>query len=263
MARDHEPEHAAAQMVVRVVGGEYVINDTGAEDAQYDVRITTEARVGIALEVTSVGGDDWRRTKARIAKERERGRLEGANLRWVWWVIFPTGTGVRDMPAQLEPLLERLESHGVRHINNAYVGTDDFLEAASQQLREMRINSLTVWMDEAEVGQPRVILSQSERRIGTDGALASAIAQVFAKGDNQKKLADVECDERHLYILMEDGGGGSVLEGAWELSPRPVDPEDVIDTVWIFSPSASSYLFRVTPGADDWTRYSSITGEAL
>lgn len=263
MNRDSESEHAAARAVIRVVGGEYVLHDTGSEDAQYDVHIIAGDGTSIALEVTSVGGDTWKRTKARIAKESNAGHFEGANLQWLWWVILPTGIGVRDLPPPLEALLENLESVGIQHIAESYSGDDELLLDAAKELRQMRVNSVTVWTDDPVEGQTRILVSQSERRVGTDGALPAALVEVFAKGDNQEKLARAQTDERHLYVFMEDGGAGTVLEGGLFLPPCPADPQDVIDAVWIFSPSASSYLFRVTPGEIDWTRYSSITGDRL
>jgi hypothetical protein len=81
------------------------------------------------------------------------------------------------------------------------------------------------------------------------------------KRDNQAKLAWAEADERHLYVFMEDGGAGAVLEGMWPLPPAPSDPESVIDLLWVYSPSASAYVFNTQPGSSDWKRFVATTGD--
>lgn len=94
------------------------------------------------------------------------------------------------------------------------------------------------------------------------GDLVAALTALFEKRDNQEKLTRAQVDERHLYVFMEDGGASSVLEGAWPLPASPDDPEGVIDTLWIYSPSASSYLlFRNRPGTDEWEKFNTVTGD--
>jgi hypothetical protein len=87
------------------------------------------------------------------------------------------------------------------------------------------------------------------------------LADVFEKRDNQEKLARAECDERHLYVFMENGGAGAVLEGAWPLPACPADPANVIHTVWVYSPSVSAYLFRTQPGTANWERFVAASGD--
>jgi hypothetical protein len=61
---------------------------------------------------------------------------------------------------------------------------------------------------------------------------------------------------------MEDGGAGAVLEGMWLLPACPEDPAGVIDTLWVYCPSASSYLlFRTHPGGEEWEKFIAATGD--
>jgi hypothetical protein len=261
MTRDDTPEVAAAQALLRVFGGKYEINDTGEEPGQFDVRIVTAEGRSLAVEVTSYGGDDWRRARARIEAERRRGGLDGEGLRQQWWVVVPTRTRIRDLSPRLIELLIYMEGEGKQSATTSDEGDDAILRGISATLRELRVNSVWVWDSSPDDDQPRVLVSQSERRIGTMGALPAALSAVFEKGDNQKKLRRADCDERHLYVFIEDGGAGAVLAGAWPLPNCPPDPANVVDTVWVYSPSVSVYLFRVPPGTADWERFIMASGE--
>jgi hypothetical protein len=254
--RDNSSEEAAAQNVVRVLGGKYEINDTGSEPGQYDVRVTTATNQVVALEVTGYGGDTWKGTSAAI-KKRKRA---GDGLKHQWWVVFPTGVSIRKLERRLEELLTRLEAEGKTSATSDYEGEDATLGEVAAVLRELRVNSVNVWEESPPSDQPRILLSQSQRVIGTAGALPGAIAAVFERGDNQEKLARAEADERHLYVFMEDAGSGAVLEGMWPLPACPADPADVIDTVWVYSPSVSAYLFRTRPGSAECERFIAATG---
>jgi hypothetical protein len=261
MPRDNSEEEAAAGIVVRALGGRYEITDDGSESGQHDVRLTTGDGRVIALEVTSYGGDSWKRTSARIQKEKDGGALAGESLRSQWWIVLPTGTGIRDLQPRLEELLARLEAEGADSATSDYDGDDPVLSEIAAGLAGLRVNSVNVWIAAAPDDQPRLLISQSERRIGTAGSLPGAIAAVFEKRDNQEKLARAEADERHLYVFMDDGGAGAVLEGMWPLPAAPSDPEGVIDALWVYSPSVSSYVFVTEAGTSDWRRLVASTGE--
>ena len=85
---------------------------------------------------------------------------------------------------------------------------------------------------------------------------------MLAKSDNQRKLASAECDERHLYVFIEDGSTGVVLNGLWPLPLCSVDPLGVIDALWIFSP-VSAHLFRVSPGGAGWSVFNAATEQIV
>jgi hypothetical protein len=262
--RSHDEETAAAQHVLAVVGGDFQIHDTGSEPGQYDVDITTRDGVSVALEVTSFGGEHWRRTAARVAAARKNGSFVGDGLRWEWWVIFPSGADLRAMEAPLTELLHRLEREGKADgVNRRYDGPDANLREAAARLAEIGVSTVTVWEVEPDEDAPRILLSQSDTWVGGAGDLVAALTALFEKRDNQEKLARAEVDERHLYVFMEDGGASSVLEGAWpNLPTSPGDPHAVVDTLWIYSPSASSsLLFRNRPGTNEWERFNTATGE--
>jgi hypothetical protein len=123
------------------------------------------------------------------------------------------------------------------------------------------VSSVVVWEASPPSDQPRILVSQSEQQIGSDGSLPGALAAVFEKRDNQEKLSRADVDERHLYVFMENGGAGAVLEGVWPLPACPSDPEAVIDVLWVYSPSVSAYIFKTEPGGNVWTRFLVATGE--
>jgi hypothetical protein len=121
---DNAAEVAAAEHVVNVLGGEFDINDTGAESGQYDVNVTTATGGSVALEVTSFGGDDWRRTAARVNAAHKRGSFAGDGLDHQWWVIFPSGIGLREIEERLTETLRRLEREGRSQATRRYDGDD-------------------------------------------------------------------------------------------------------------------------------------------
>jgi hypothetical protein len=253
-------EYAAAQHVVTVMGGEFEIHDTGTEPGQYDVDIKRSAGVSVALEVTSFGGDDWKRTAARVRKQVERGDFTGEGLHHQWWVIFPTGIGLREIEEPLTEVLLRLEKEGKGWATKRYEGDDTTLTEVAEILSGLPVNSVSVFDPDPSPHEPRILLSQSDSSTGSAGALPAALAAVFKKGDNQQKLARAKADERHLYVFMEDNGASAVLEGAWPLPACPEEPTGVIDTLWVYCPSVSSHLFRTRPGSDKWERFIALTG---
>lgn len=260
--RDHDVEIAAAQHVVAVVGGSFEIHDTGDEPGQYDVDIRTRAGVSIALEVTSFGGDDWKRTAARVRKQLAGGAFAGEGLRHQWLVVFPSGSDVRELEAPVTEVLLRLEKEGADGATSRYEGDDATLKEVADILREIPVNSVFVFDHDPPSNEPRIFPAQSEPSIGGAGALPAALAAVFEKADNQRKLARSETDERHLYVFIEDGGASAVLEGMWPLPAPPQDPTGVVDTLWVYCPSVSAYLFRTQPGGEEWERFIGLTGES-
>jgi hypothetical protein len=262
MRREHDAEIAAAQHVIGVVGGEYEVNDTGKESGQYDVTIRTQTGETIALEVTSFGGDDWKRTAARVKKQLAAGTFAGKGLRHQWLVVFPSGGDVRGLEAPVTEVLLRLEREERDEAMSHYEGDDQTLQEVAEALQASGINSVFVFDHDPPLTEPRIFPVQSERSIGGAGALPAALSAVLEKGDNQRKLARAKTDERHLYVFMEDGGASAVLEGMWPLPASPDDPTGVVDAIWIYCPSVSGYLFRITPGGQDWERFAALTGEA-
>jgi hypothetical protein len=259
--RDISAEEGAARHVLAVVGGEFKLHDTGDEPGQYDVDIKTREGLTVALEVTSFGGDDWKQTSARVRKQLDSGGFAGEGLRHQWLFVFPSGSGLREIEAPLTEVLQRLEGEGKDGATSTYEGDDATLREVAEILRQLPVNSVFVFDPDPPPEEPRIFPAQSERSIGGAGALPAALAAVFEKGDNQEKLARSETDERHLYVFMEDGGASAVLEGALPLPASPEDPAGVIDTLWVYCPSVSGYLFRTRPGAEEWERFIALTGE--
>jgi hypothetical protein len=243
---------------VAVLGGEFEIHDTGTEPGQYDVEIKTRLGVAVALEVTSFGGDDWKRTAARVRKQVERGNFTGKGLHHQWWVIFPPGIGLREIEEPLTEVLLRLEHEGKGWATKRYQGDDTTLTEVAEILSGLPVNSVSVFDPDPSPHEPRILLSQSDSSIGSAGALPAALAAVFQKGDNQQKLAGAQADERHLYVFMEDNGASAVLEGAWPLPEGAVVDylaEVRITAVWqgVESPLFTGVVVAATPVDDGIT----------
>jgi hypothetical protein len=260
--RDDSAERAAAQHVVAVVGGKYEMHDTGSEPGQHDLNITTRDGVSVALEVTSFGGDDWKQTADRVRKQLAGGAFAGEGLQRQWLVTFQSGSGVREMEAPVTEVLLRLEREGRDGATRRYDGDDPSLREVADRLQAVRVNSVFVFDHDPPDNEPRIFPAQSQSSIGGAGALPAALTAVLEKGDNQKKLARSNTDERHLYVFMEDGGASAVLEGMWPLPPSPEDPAGVIDTLWVYCPSVSGLVFRTRPADKQWEKFVALTGEA-
>jgi hypothetical protein len=256
-------EEAAARHLVSILGGEFTINDTGAEPGQYDIHLTTPEGASIALEVTSFGGDDWRRTAARVEAAQAKQSFAGEGLARSWWVVFRSGADLRPMEEPLTELLQRLEREGRDRATERYEGDEPTLREVAQLLRDLNISGVQVWDVGLDEDAPRILLSQSQTWVGGVGDLVAALTALFQKRDNQEKLARAQVDERHLYVFMEDGGASAVLDGAWPLPACPPDPEGSVDMLWVYSASASGIVFRVRPGTEDWEKFSSLTGQPV
>jgi hypothetical protein len=119
-----------------------------------------------------------------------------------------------------------------------------------------------LWSRTPPDGQPRILAASSFNVIGEHTSLAEALQRVLAKADNQRKLAAADVDERHLYVYLEDRAAASGLRGIWAMPRCPADPCEVIDTIWMFAPWASTgLLHRVAPGKDEWEHFVMATGE--
>lgn len=139
------PEWAAARHVLAVVGGTAEINDTNAEDGQFDVLIVSEDGRSIALEATSFGGDQWKQTHSRIRKQTHEGVLDGNDLRWQWEVVVPTGSDIRRVSRSVEALLRDAEAVGVDSLSQRYRGDDEALAALAARLIKEGIEEAWVW----------------------------------------------------------------------------------------------------------------------
>jgi hypothetical protein len=250
-------------VVSLILKGEHTINDSGSEPGQYDVLIVAGDGRTVALEVTSFGAHDWKETRAAIEARQKKGDFQGEGLRNQWGVLFPTGTRIGPLERALTDLLARLEDQALTRATSRYDGRDRALQEVATPLAELGVSSVDVWQEEPPEGVRCILLLQTESGIGNAGALPAALAALFDKRDNQEKLAGADCDERHLYAVLEDHGSGAVLEGLWPLPPCPADPAGVIDVLWAWSPSISGVLFSVEPGTSDWSRFSSVSGTPI
>jgi hypothetical protein len=260
--RTHDEEEAAAQAVQRVIGGAWVVTDTGTRPSEVDVMIDLEDGGRVAVEVTSRVDYEVRAARSAIRKRDDRGDFAGESLSCMWHVSVSPQTRISELRlVELEATLRDFEAQGLESVS-AWRAHERHGDRAGRELRRLGIESAVRWNESPPRGTPRILFGQSFSVIGEHTSLPVALEQVLGQTDNQDKLAAVEADERHLYVLMHDRAAASGLRGVWPLSVCPPDPCGVIDMVWIFAPWASSaYLHRVVPGTDQWEHFVMATGE--
>jgi hypothetical protein len=259
-----DEELAAAQAVQRVLGGTWEPHDTGAEDGMFDVLHTLDDGRRIALEVTSEGNYDGHKSRRAIDKRAARGDLDGPSLRYMWHVDVPTTASIAKLATvELEATLRDFEQQGLEyvHTRGAYPWYGD---PSARALLSLGVDAAIRWNVDPPAGEPKIIISVSWSVVAGPEALPTALARVFARDDNAKKLAAADVDERHLYLLLNDWGAAAALRPYWPIPPCPPDPHKIIEMLWVYAPPASSaFLHRATPGAAEWQHFVMATGERV
>ena len=263
MTRSHDEEEAAAQAVQRVLGGAWKLNDTGAEPGQFDVLHELDDGSLVAVEVTSSGVYDNRKSRSAIKKRARDGDLTGESLAYLWHVTVSTEKQISTLQLpQLEESLRDFEAQGLQSVTSwgahPYYGDPE-----SRALARLGVESAVLWNRSPPSDEPKILLSTSWSVIGGPESLPDALGRVLARADNQDKLAAAAADEHHLYVRMDDQAAATGLRGVWPLPQCPSDPRGVIDFIWVFAPWASSALLhRVVPGTDHWQHFVMATGDA-
>lgn len=265
MPRSHDEEEAAAQAVQRVLGGTWVLHDTGSRARQVDVLHELDDGQRVALEVTSFGTHEQSKTRDAIQKRTEgRGGFAGASLASMWQILVATETRVSTLrEPEIEEVLRDFETRGLESVSSRgahpVYGDPD-----ARNLARLGIEAAVLWNRSPPSGAPRILIGQSYGVVGKHTSLPAALRVVLSCTDNQRKLAAVEADTRHLYVHIHDKAAADGLRGVWVLPPCPEDPEGVIDAIWLFAPWASSaYLHRVVPGTNGWAHFLMATGEPV
>jgi hypothetical protein len=260
--RPRDEEESAAQAIQRVIGGVWEVTDTGTTPGQVDVMIDLEDGRRVAIEVTSRVHYEVRAAGSAIRKRDDRGDFAGQSLSCMWHVSVSPQTRISELPLlELEATLRDFEARGLQSVS-AWRAQERHGDPAGGELRRLGFESAVRWNDSPPRGAPKILFGQSFGVIGKHTSLPVALEHLLAQTDNQDKLAAVEADERHLYVLMHDRAAASGLRGLWPLPVCPPDPRGVIDMVWVFAPWASSaYLHRVVPGTDRWEHFVMATGE--
>src|SRR4051812_1829824 len=116
MARSHDEEEAAAEAVQRVLGGTWVLHDTGSKASQVDVLHEFDDGQRVALEVTSFGIHGQNKTRDAIAKRTEdRGGFAGASLSSMWQIHVATETRISKLrEPEIEEVLRDFEARGLK-----------------------------------------------------------------------------------------------------------------------------------------------------
>lgn len=265
MARSHDEEEAAAEAVQRVLGGTWVLHDTGSKASQVDVLHELDDGQRVALEVTSFGTHGQNKTRDAIAKRTEdRGGFAGASLSSMWQIHVATETRISKLrEPEIEEVLRDFEARGLKIVSSRGAHPT-YGDPDARSLARLNIESVLLINPCPPSGEPKILISQSWGVIGKSTSLPDALRHVLSRTDNQAKLAAVQADARHLYVHVHDMAAASGLHGVWPLPPCPKDPEDVIDAIWLFAPWASSaYLHRVVPGTGAWEHFLMATGEPV
>ncbi len=120
MARTHDEEEAAAQAVQRVLGGTWVLHDTGSRASQVDVLHELDDGQRVALEVTSFGTHERSKTRDAIQKRTEgRGGFAGASLAGMWQILVATETRVSTLrEPEIEEVLRDFEIRGLESVSS-------------------------------------------------------------------------------------------------------------------------------------------------
>ena len=263
-----DDELAAVQAVQRVIGGRWEATDTGERSGQVDFMFALDDDRIVALEVTSrAGAADLREAKSAVGKRADAGAFAGDTLAHLWRVTLPAGTRIStlDMP-EIEATLRDCETLGLEAVSMLLLRGrhEPDHEVVARRLERLGVESALRWNETPPLGEPKILIGFSFSIIGEVTSLPQALKDVLALTDNQDKLAAVDADERHLYVLLHDRAAASGLGGVWSLPECPPDPRGVIDVLWVFAPWASStaYLHRVVPGTDRWEHFVMATGDA-
>jgi hypothetical protein len=259
--RSHQQEEAAAQIVARVLGGDYQLHDTGSGSGLFDALVVTPDGRTVALEATSYGGDDWKRTSAGIRREPTSRRSRKNPPQHQWQVQVSSGTRIPDLQPGLNALLISLEERGQDSASSRYLGDDPTLRHAASVLENLGVRFVGRLHYEPAEDAERLILTQAKEWAGTAASLTHALEAVFEKTDNQAKLADADADERHLFVLIEDEAAAGRFQTSAPLPQCPHDPERVIDVLWVQSFFVPSRVFRTRPGSTEWASFDVGTGE--
>lgn len=258
-------EYSAAQGLKRVLGGTWDPHDTGVRDAMFDVLHTLDDGRRIALEVTSEGNYDSRKSRSAIEKRTAQGDLDGASLRYMWHVDVPTTASIAKLATvELEATLRDFEQQGLEYVHTR--GAHPWYgDPSSRALLSLGVDAAIRWNVDPPAGEPKIIVSVSWSVVGGPEALPAALARVLAREDNAKKLAAAGVDERHLYVRLDDWGAAAALRPYWPIPACPPDSHGVVDVVWVYAPTASStaFLHRVVPGAAEWQHFVMATGEQV
>jgi hypothetical protein len=218
----------------------------------------------IALEVTSEGNYDPRKSRHAINKRAAKGDLDGASLSYMWQVtVSAKATIAKLSTVALEATLRDFEEQGLDYVDTRGV-YPWYGDPAAQALLRLGVDAAIRWNVDPPADEPKIIISASWSVVAGPEALPSALARVFGRGDNQQKLAAADVDERHLYVLLNDWGAAAALRPVWTIPACPPDPDGVVNALWVYAPSESSaYVHRVTPGAAEWQHYVIATGEEV
>jgi len=266
LTRKLSPEElAAAQAVQRVLGGTWRQHDTGMHDGMFDVLHTLADKRRVALEVTSEGTYDTRKSRDAISKRTAKGDFDGPTLSCMWNVTVYTNATIAKLDAvELEATLRDFEAQDIPfvHTRGAHPWYGD---PAARALLRLGVDSTILMTTDPPSDEPKIVFTVAFDVVAGPEALPNALSRVLERGDNQRKLdvAD-DVDERHLYVRLHDRGASAALYPVWTIPPCPSDPDGVVDTVWVYAPLTSpAYLHRVTPGTADWQHYVVATGELV
>lgn len=238
-------ECRAAQLLQQVLDGQVTWRDApGAPPGTHDFDLVLPDGRTIAVEVTSATDPKAKEFCEVVAKARWRAPTLTRS-----WLLGQTGTNVRALRKQVEPLLRQLE--------NAEVWQFDEQDQQVAQLVSLgvRRGAALNW------GQPHEILVTGGEGGAVDPEFARMAVEVVAWAqDNRDKLSHAGTDERHLVVWIDPLGPQAFASmRAWRSTPPRcccLPPE--VDVLWVGRPCQTDESGRIV--AEDLWRFKRGTG---
>lgn len=231
-------EQWAQRIVENTTGASVVIHDDGSRPSMYDLRVGVEANPEIAIEVTGAVDPSFTATwNTGPARGPMTMQLQGD-----WTIEILPGTYVRKIAAQLQGLLQVLESEydgdisvPVDHILRQYNrrSYDDFEAIGVSYINRFRPSGS---------GKVSFVMPGSSGAVDDAGASLPGWVGTWLRaperGDNLRKLAASGARRREAFIVATIEGASwpvmSYLTG--EMATAPTLPPDLpppLTGVWV------------------------------
>lgn len=230
-------EEFARHVIERELGTPVEHHDDGSQDSMYDLRIGPKEAPLVAIEVTGAVNqkfiESWKAGP-------DKGSFKLGGIKNDWIVEMEVGARNKLVMAEIEPLLKRLESDEIYHLNNISSLRDS--EKLEKDIQRLGITSLHRVDREDPTGKVYLTLPGIGGAVDEEGTqIAEWVAEFLRdekKRDNLHKLEKSGAEECHVFIPISFSGAPFAVEsyfsGALERLPQdtPILPEPV-RCVWL------------------------------
>ena len=240
-------EKAAAEVVVRVVGGSFEKTDIGGAQNTHDYEITTNDGTSIALEVT---------------RSLDPAELEFRKVRW------PAITGLKHgwyVEAELRFRKKHVELLQDFLIDIEARNPDDagFIEIFDPVLTKAGLRTVRRASPKS-LGPGQIHVYPPAVGAGSYGFEdpTRLVDSIASRADNKKKLCSATSSERHLFVWCHFGSPAIAALVDGTLPTGTLEALDYLDAAWIagaWTPNAP--VLRVT--RDGWAKVALLTDRPL